>query len=1216
MEIDTNLKKIDYIYHLADIHFPKNIVSDDNIHLRYETMMNNIYKHIESINYKACVTVITGDLLNNNDQGSPDLIKTCIQFINKLGEYMPVIIIAGNHDYNHTTQKTWFDVLDAATNDNVHFLSESGFYILKAKINKLLIGFQAITDKYYSFFYENQNISSVKHLYNCKRAIALFHGNVAGCKMKSKTWNYDESEYNENSSNPDYNINKHWMKEYDLVLLGHIHERQKIEPNIYYAGSTIQRTFAESYNNHGGLLFNVVTLKYRKIDYQDLYANIVLNEIDAKLHVDLPSKDHKYFLRIHHTDSLSVIDRKEIEEYYKNNYDIVNITWQYSANVSSKEVTSKIINPAYELNINNIFDDVIKDFTPDVKDKLRDLNSNKNTHINNTSGSSISLQTLRWKNVFCYGDTINKLDFNNDLEDLKESIVTVISAPNTSGKSTIWRIILVALYADIDQRTIVTKLTENIVNKYATKGFIELSCKINNNDCIIKRQFKMNNSRCTHNYVITVNGVEHDKTWLKNNLIPYDVLISNFSLTKDSESIYSKTLGKLQKYINDTFNLDTISDTITETTTKITKLSNDLIAETARKETIQSKLSEIENIDVDEINDQIIDYKQQIKSLKKPINKFNIFSNIYVSHGNIVPVNITSQEYIDIISFYKNKKLNKNIISIYNNDSQNYINLIDQIELSNKVKKYINTNNIDELAKLLNIHNDTLANKCWEIIQNYADIINNVDNVNNVNMNDCSDYLFKTQIVIPVKYNINYNNETPTIFTEMIVYDNIPECDIDVNFNIDIDNVYNVYNLFLELKKINCTLQSELYDNDIVNITTNQISSITKKLKSRIMNFLNTGNNRKIRDDLEEVQKLIQNNPPIDFTTLSKDVLIHNLKSCVNILSNIRDNDEYVTILRQKNAVFSYDYFNNVYTYCVVYLNKYNEYALQQNGILYNYHVNNLSKYYRYLQQKTEQNNSILESAQKFICSDEMYYQYNDLIESIYKWCEDICYTVTSEYNRYDIEYDKYNDKRIELNNKISKLENQKELYESSYTKYTKLIEDLTCKCTGIENDIDINKKYKLSLENTRIQIIKNGLKNLEMHINNELESYIQYHIQIVFKEAVNKSTQFSINIKHSQSGHIIFYENLSGYEKAIVQFVTMHIINSFSENKFNLFYIDEAFDVFDENNFNKYISHLLQIATVYSQNVLFVTHRTLPMFNTSYVLKTIEQINGTSIIN
>ena len=213
-----------------------------------------------------------------------------------------------------------------------------------------------------------------------------------------------------------------------------------------------------------------------------------------------------------------------------------------------------------------------------------------------------------------------------------------------------------------------------------------------------------------------------------------------------------------------------------------------------------------------------------------------------------------------------------------------------------------------------------------------------------------------------------------------------------------------------------------------------------------------------------------------------------------------------------------------------------------------------------------------------------------------------------------DYENEKYMTQKLNMTATISQLNNDIKHYTTDLQKYTNLLNDVTCKCNDTENDIDINKKYKLSLENTRLQIIKNGLQSLEDNINNELDTYIQYRIQITYKEAVNKSTQFIIKIIHKHTGQNIVFDNLSGYEKAIVQFVTMHIINSFSSYRFNLFYIDEAFDVFDENNFNKYISHLLQIAADYTQNVLFVTHRSLPS-NSTYDLKTITQINGTSHI-
>lgn len=1206
MEINTKLTStIDYVYHLADIHFPKNIVSDEHVKRRYDVMMENIFAHIKSINYKKCVTVITGDLLNNNDQGSPDLIKTCIQFINRLGQYMPVIIIAGNHDYNHTTHRTWFDVLDAATNDNVHFLSESGFYILRSKCSNILIGFQAITDKYYSFFYNNQDIISAKKLYKCPRAIALFHGNVNGCKVKSKTWNYDENNYNDNSPNIDYNINKKWMKDYDLVLLGHIHERQKVEPNIYYAGSTIQRTFAESYDNHGGILFNIINKKHQYINYQDLYANVVLNEIDAKLHIDLPLHDEsiKYILRIHHTDSLSIADRKEIEEYYTSHYDIVNITWQYS---SSEKVT---FIPQIQ-NVNDIFDSVIADFDLDVQEQLKNINSKHKTQTENNSKTSLYLQTLKWKNVFCYGDEISKIDFNNNND------ITVISAPNTSGKSTIWRIILVALYADIDQRTVVTKLIDNIVNKNAKYGWIELCCNINNNNCVIKREFKINNTRNSHNYTITVNGIERDKTWLKDNLISYDVLLSNYSLTKDSESIYSKTIGKLQKYINDTFNLDTISELIDNTSQKINKLEINLKTDLARKEVIENKLSELAEINIDDKNNQIIEYKEELKLLHKPVNKYNKFSNISCNNGSFVEINITPYDYNEIVRYYRSKELNHNIVNIYNKDVEYICQLIDQINLSNKVKQYIANNNTKELAKLVNLPSNDLANYCWNKIQKYKSYVNTNININdNINLQECANYL-ASKIEIPTKnYNEIINLEFPEEIPDRIynVY-NVIKYEYNVNINIVIDDqkanlMDKIYEIYLACKNINCVIQDHIKEE--IEFTENNVSGFMNKIKFNLVNVRNT----KLNKDLDTVKNALKKNP-LNFDSLTRDDLIALLQVCLNILLDICHRDDCVKKLRDNSEMISsvYDYFNNVYTYCIIYINEYNKYALQQNSILWNYHVYNISRYYKYLQQIVEQNAYIIECSKKLICNVSQYTEYNKIKERIYKWCQNICYTITDEYNKYDNEFEQYSHHRIDLTSKITQLENDIHHYEISLNNNTKLLEDLTCKCITNENDIDINKKYKLSLENTRIQIIKNGLKALERNINNELETYIQYHIQIALKESTNKTGQFTINIKHQQSGQIICYDNLSGYEKAIVQFVTMHIINSFSSHIFNMFYIDEAFDVFDDHNFNKYISQLLQIAADYSQNVLFVTHRTLP--TSTYIIKTIEHLpNGGSIL-
>lgn len=1210
MEIPTSLSKIDYIYHLADLHFPKNIISDEHVLDRYNAMIKNILNDAAT-KTKTTVAVITGDLLNNNDQGTPDLIKMCIKFINKLADIMPVIIIAGNHDYNHTTGKTWFDVLDAATSENAHFLSESGWYILTATNTRILVGFQSITDKYYSFFYNNQNVHDTMKQYKCKYSIALFHGNVSGCKINSKIFTYDESTYADDSPNTDYNINKSWMKEYNLVLLGHIHERQKIEPNIYYAGSTIQRTFAESYENHGGLLFNITTRRYKYINYPDPYANVVLNEIDAKLHVELPDETKKYLLRIHHTDALSIHDRKEIEEYYNTHYNIISISWQYHPTVKTQQQTIKV---------DDIFNTAIANYSADVQETLRKMNSQSVSTIT-TTGVTISLISLSWRNVFCYGNEISKLKFDDDN-------ITVVSAPNTSGKSTIWRIILVALYADMDQRLIATKLIDNIVNKQAKEGWINLHCTINNDDVVIYREFKMNTQRCTHTYSYVVNGVQVDKSWLKNKLIPYDTFMSNYSLTKDSDSIYSKTLGKLQKYINDTFNLDAISASITSTQECITKKTSELTTLSAKRDTITDKLEDIKSTDIDSITEQINMYTTSLQQLHKPVNPYSHLSNMHVSDGITIEIVIDPQEYSEVVSCYRDHKPSRNMIMIYNKyhtiDLQHVIQLYDNIEQSNKVKKYIAQNNITALSELLKIQHDTLVDKCWKSIQQYEHVIMDEQNIINsdmytytVTIDECTDYILQSNnIVLPVNILTDWtpSSSLPDVFEEMTVY-TIESSNSDVTpSNKYVDIIHEIYDLYICIRN---TYNFDVNDSD----NNSSQGSFMKWMLSNIKNIKETANkitksftlrkyDEKLRININEIFALMNKT---DYSDMTKEELIDNLQKCVHTLRELRSDPRFNEMFSDKEFITNEEIYN-IYIQCIQILNEYNRYALEQNTILYYYHVNKLSKCYTFLQQKIEQNENVVEQAKKLICCDSDYSEFKNICSDISDWCCNILHTVTETYTSFDSENEEYMTQKLNLTATISQLNNDIKHYTTDLQKYTNLLNDITCKCNDTENDIDINKKYKLSLENTRLQIIKNGLKSLENNINNELDTYIQYHIQITYKESINKSTQFIIKIIHKQTGRDIAFDNLSGYEKAIVQFVTMHIINSFSSYRFNLFYIDEAFDVFDENNFNKYISHLLQIAADYTQNVLFVTHRSLPS-NSSYDLKTIEQINGASHI-
>ncbi len=211
------------------------------------------------------------------------------------------------------------------------------------------------------------------------------------------------------------------------------------------------------------------------------------------------------------------------------------------------------------------------------------------------------------------------------------------------------------------------------------------------------------------------------------------------------------------------------------------------------------------------------------------------------------------------------------------------------------------------------------------------------------------------------------------------------------------------------------------------------------------------------------------------------------------------------------------------------------------------------------------------------------------------------------------VELHNYNNNILNISREITEITTKINYYVNELSSVQEKIKSINI--TEIENEIYKLEKYKISLENTRVKIIKDGLNLLENHINNELQLYIQYKIEIVAKEDNKNITKYSINIKNYKTNNYIFHENLSGFEKAILQFVIMHIINSFSSYSFNIFYIDEAFDVFDEDNFKKAVPNLLQIAADYTSNVLFVTHRNIPFIQSNCIFKTIDNKNGFSTI-
>lgn len=112
------------------------------------------------------------------------------------------------------------------------------------------------------------------------------------------------------------------LKDFDYVGLGHIHKRQGVSDNVYYAGSLIPLAFKDE-GPRGGVVFDTNTKEAEFVNFNerefvkliiDINENMSLNEILNKIQSEINETDlYKIILNGNHNNFI------EIENFVKNN---------------------------------------------------------------------------------------------------------------------------------------------------------------------------------------------------------------------------------------------------------------------------------------------------------------------------------------------------------------------------------------------------------------------------------------------------------------------------------------------------------------------------------------------------------------------------------------------------------------------------------------------------------------------------------------------------------------------------------------------------------------------------------------------------------------------------------------------------------------------------------------------------------------------------------
>lgn len=525
---------IKHIIHLSDIH----IRSGDLTQSRFYLYLHIFEKLSESIISKhfikeEVIIVITGDIFhvkNNADSTGIYLFNYLMNKLNTLCD--KIILIYGNHDFKqHEPNEPGIlhsILLNSGDIYNILLLDDTGIYTYK----NITISLVAIKDT----LIKNDTFGSIPifpefiqpDIVEGQTRIALFHGNIYTGKRID------------------------WLirSKCHAGLLGDIHipAITKIDNFTFgYPGSLIQQNYGEALLGHGYIIWDIqsdcsisgthVSLPAAK----EGYISIVIGKNTfSELNMIITSEFCPELLRIKTEIPIAEIipllenaNKKYIFERVNEIKDCYFQSQPHSASLNNlKELDKSAILPKswpdyikeklnctislpddIKLSIINVIADKIKIRNNKLAPMLKNIDAPAPSEHNN---DIMNITHLEFGWLFCYADN-NIIEFNDG------SPIKVISGDNSSGKSSIFDIIILGLYS----KQIESRKSDNYIHSAILPGH-NAWIKVTINDTfIISREFTIIPSKNKHQRKIDIKSKLISKT-LGNVILSGNPLISEW----------------------------------------------------------------------------------------------------------------------------------------------------------------------------------------------------------------------------------------------------------------------------------------------------------------------------------------------------------------------------------------------------------------------------------------------------------------------------------------------------------------------------------------------------------------------------------------------------------------------------------------------------------------------------------------------------------------
>lgn len=248
------------VIHCSDIHI-RNFQRMEEYAEQLTKFIEKCKEIVEPYEQDEVRIVISGDIMHQKNDLSPEAITFVSTFLRQLQEICKVLVIAGNHDLvvNNSTRKDAISaIFETANFENCFLLDAELGYQSGCVID------DNVTWVVYSIFNDflrpdiEQNVIDNPH----NKVIGLFHGMIVGAQMQ-------------NNSIAENGLNTDIFQGCDCVMAGDIHKRQTIKRNgvkLVYPGSMIQQTFGETVSQHGFVLWDMITMEHEFIDLDTNYG--------------------------------------------------------------------------------------------------------------------------------------------------------------------------------------------------------------------------------------------------------------------------------------------------------------------------------------------------------------------------------------------------------------------------------------------------------------------------------------------------------------------------------------------------------------------------------------------------------------------------------------------------------------------------------------------------------------------------------------------------------------------------------------------------------------------------------------------------------------------------------------------------------------------------------------------------------------------------------